>query len=61
LEPTYLGLTVGTPLLEGRRVSYDRASGEPYEYLVSLYSERVALTFEWLDAPRPPGRRPESP
>jgi GntR family transcriptional regulator len=48
-----LRVTTGAPLLEERRVSYykNKDTGEdvPYEYLVSLYTERVALMVEWDD------------
>lgn len=51
-EATYLRVATGAPLIEERRVSYCRSGGKervPYEYLVSLYTERVALTFNWAD------------
>lgn len=52
-EARLLGLVSGAPLIEERRVSYHRPPGSreevPYEYLVTLYPERVALTFAWKD------------
>jgi len=50
-EATYLRVGTGTPLIEERRVSYYQPAGRlvPYEYLVCLYTERTALTFEWDD------------
>jgi DNA-binding GntR family transcriptional regulator len=62
-EATYLRVGTGAPLIEERRVSYCRQSGRkevPYEYLLCLYPERVALTYDWLDAltvPTPRRRR----
>jgi DNA-binding GntR family transcriptional regulator len=57
LEAGYLGIAVGAPLIEECRVSYHRPAEKtddvPYEYLLSLYTERVTLTFEWRD--QPPG------
>jgi GntR family transcriptional regulator len=63
LEADYLRLTAGAPLLEERRVSTwinprTRAE-EPYEYLLSLFTERVSLTFEGLDSR--PSSQPQSP
>ena len=52
-EATYLRVGTGAPLIEERRVSYCRPGGRkelPYEYLLCLYPERVALTFDWQDA-----------
>lgn len=49
-EATYLRVGTGAPLIEERRTSYcDKTV--PYEYLVCLYTERVALTFDWDDPP----------
>jgi GntR family transcriptional regulator len=50
-EATYLRVGTGAPLIEERRTSYYRPSDKtvPYEYLVCLYTERVALTFDWDD------------
>jgi DNA-binding GntR family transcriptional regulator len=53
-EMDQLRLGPGTPLIEERRVSYrlhpQTQKPAPYEFLVTLYTERVALTFEWTDA-----------
>lgn len=50
-EASYLRVGTGTPLVEERRISYYQPNGGlvPYEYLVCLYTERTALTFEWDD------------
>lgn len=53
-EARLLGIASGDPLLEERRVSYFRKRGTrtmiPYEYAVTLYPERIALTFSWNDS-----------
>lgn len=47
-----------SPLIEERRISYFSSSGlahpsgadmVPYEYLLSLYTDRVSLDFSWYD------------
>lgn len=53
-EADFLRLgAAGAPLIEERRVSsFEKHAGGklvPYEYLISLYTERVALTFDWVD------------
>jgi GntR family transcriptional regulator len=57
-EARHLRIERGAPLIEEHRVSYcfrQRVargvadSAVPYEYLVSLYNDRVSLDFSWAD------------
>jgi DNA-binding GntR family transcriptional regulator len=57
-EARDLRIESGAPLIEEHRVSYCLRKGidnsvskgtAPYEYLVSLYSDRVSLDFGWAD------------
>jgi hypothetical protein len=65
-EADHLHVSTGAPLLEEKRVSYYAPPGgskeAPFEYLLALYSERVALMFEWMDPPpqSPAARRPRA-
>lgn len=56
-EADHLFVSTGAPLLEEKRVSYHVPPGRvkrvPYEFLLALYSERLALTFDWEDPPTP--------
>jgi GntR family transcriptional regulator len=60
-EADYLRLSPGAPLLEERRVSYalnpKSGSEQPYEYMVTLYTEQVALVLDWLDPRYTPPRK----
>ncbi len=52
-EARQLNVETGSPLIREERVSYSRIDGTsdptPYEFLVSLYGDRVSLGFHWTD------------
>ena len=50
-EAALLRIGTGAPLIEERRVSYCVQGGEmvPYEFLLTLYTERVSLRFLWTE------------
>lgn len=54
-EAAHLRLERAAPLIEERRVSFCAPPREkepvPYEYLISLYTDRLSLDFHWVEQP----------